>query len=121
MRIARRLLAVPAALLTVALLAVPAAGHDVEGAITHRDTRQELALADVAATAGAANAPAALPYIWCGDERTTDDALQANVALVQRFLASQSGGGKALRIDMGTRCGPQFVDLQVVHLSGPRS
>jgi len=48
-------------------------------------------------------------------------ALQANVALVQRFLASQSGGRKALRFDMGTRCGPQFVDLQVVHLGGPRS
>jgi hypothetical protein len=47
-------------------------------------------------------------------------ALQANVALVQRFLAAQSGGRKALRFDMGTRCGPQFVDIQVVHLSGPR-
>src|SRR5918996_3353023 len=49
------------------------------------------------------------------------DALQGNVALIQRFLASQSGGAKALRIDMGTSCGPQFVDVQVVHLSGPRS
>ena len=49
------------------------------------------------------------------------DALQANVALVQRFLASQSGGAKGLRIDMGTRCGPQYVDLQVVHLPGARS
>ena len=34
------------------------------------------------------------------------DALQADVALIQRFLASQSGGAKALRFDMGTRCGP---------------
>ena len=49
------------------------------------------------------------------------DALQANVALIQRFLASQSGGTKALRVDMGTSCGPQYVDLQVVQLSGPRS
>ena len=49
------------------------------------------------------------------------DALQADVALIQRFLASQSGGAKALRFDMGTRCGPEYVDLQVVHLSGPRS
>ena len=46
------------------------------------------------------------------------DALQANVSLVQRFLASQSGGAKGLRIDMGTRCGPQYADLQVVHLPG---
>ena len=49
------------------------------------------------------------------------DALQANVAVVQRFLASQSGGAKGVRIDMGTRCGPQYVDLQVVHLPGPRA
>jgi hypothetical protein len=43
------------------------------------------------------------------------------VALVQRFLASQTGGAKALKFDMGTRCGPQYADLQVVHLPGPRS
>src|SRR5215217_2928373 len=130
---------------------VSAAAHD--GALTHRDTRDELSLVDVAATAAAAAAPDALPYGWCGDERTSDDAahaalpadsprfkvvyahpadradrfagwrdaIQANVALVQRFLASQSGGKKALRFDMGTRCGRQYVDLQVVHLSGPRS
>jgi hypothetical protein len=49
------------------------------------------------------------------------DSLQADVALIQRFLASQSGGAKALRFDMGTRCGPQYVDLQTIHLSGPRS
>ena len=40
---------------------------------------------------------------------------------MQRFLAAQSGGAKALRFDMGTSCGPQYVDLQIVHLSGPRS
>jgi hypothetical protein len=145
------------ALLAFAILlvsAAPAAAHDgVEGALTHRDTRAELAEVDVKATAAAADTPAALPYAWCGDERTSDDtahaalpadsprfklvyahpadradrfaawrdALQANVALVQRFLAAQSGGGKALRFDMGTRCGPQYVDVQVVHLSGRRS
>jgi hypothetical protein len=49
------------------------------------------------------------------------DALQTNVALIQRFLASQTGGAKALRFDMGTRCGPQYVDVQVVHLQGARS
>ena len=43
------------------------------------------------------------------------DALQGNVALIQRFLASQSGGAKALLVDMGTSCGPQFADIQVVH------
>jgi hypothetical protein len=135
--------------------AAPAVAHDdaPEGVLTHMDTRAELADVNIAATAAAADAPDALPYAWCGDERTTDDtdnaaqspssprfkivyvhaadrpdrfaawrdALQANVALMQRFLASQSGGTKGLRIDMGTRCGPKYVDLQVVHLSGPRS
>jgi hypothetical protein len=153
MRSARRLLVLSATLFAVALPAAPAAAHGVEGAVTHRDTREELSLADVARTAAAAGAPQALPYGWCGDARVTDDtanaalpatsarfklvyahpadrpdrfaawrdALQADVALIQRFLASQSGGGKALRVDMGTRCGPQFADIQVVHLSGPRS
>ena len=147
----RRLLLVT--LLVTLLPATPAAAHGIEGAITHRDTRDELAFVDVAATAAAAAVPDALPYEWCGDARTTDDsahatlpassprfklvyahpadrpdrfdgwrdALQGNVALIQRFLASQSGGAKALRVDMGTSCGPQFVDIQVVHLSGPRS
>jgi hypothetical protein len=144
-------------LLLVTLLAMlptaPAAAHGVDGAITHRDTREELARVDVAATAAAAAAPDALPYQWCGEARTTDDtahdalpagsprfklvyaypadrpdrfdqwrdALQGNVALVQRFLAAQSGGAKALRVDMGTTCGPQYVDLQIVPLSGPRA
>lgn len=49
------------------------------------------------------------------------DALQANVAITERFLSAQSGGTKAIRFDMGTRCGPQFVDLQVVALPGPRA
>src|SRR3954451_25352483 len=49
------------------------------------------------------------------------DALQANVAVIDRFLSAQDGGTKALRFDMGTRCGPQYVDIQVVPLPGPRS
>ena len=48
-------------------------------------------------------------------------ALQADVAVAQRFLSAQDGGTKALRFDMGTRCGPQFVDVQTVQLPGPRS
>jgi hypothetical protein len=139
--------------LATALPAASAAAHGTEGVFTHQDTRDELALISVAATAAAADAPDALPYGWCGEARTTEgtandplpagsprfkfvyvhaadrpdrfaewaDALQANVALVQRFMASQSGGAKAIRIDMGTSCGAQFVDLQVVHLSGPRA
>jgi hypothetical protein len=141
------------AVFVLLVTAAPAAAHGVEGAITHRDTRDELAFVDVAATAAAADVPDALPYGWCGEARTTDDtanaalpassprfklvyahpadrpdrfegwrdALQSNIALIERFMASQSGGAKALRVDMGTSCGPQYVDIQVVHLAGPRS
>ena len=49
------------------------------------------------------------------------DALQTDVATVQRFLSAQSGGTKAIRFDMGTRCGPEFVDIQTVTLPGPHS
>ena len=49
------------------------------------------------------------------------DAIQANIAIVQRFLAAQDGGTKGLRLDMGTRCGPQYVDIQVVQLPGARA
>ena len=49
------------------------------------------------------------------------DALQADVAITERFLSAQSGGTKAIRFDMGTRCGQQYIDLQVVALPGPRS
>ena len=49
------------------------------------------------------------------------DAIQANVAIIQRFLSAQDGGTKGLRFDMGTNCGPQYVDIQVVPLPGARS
>src|SRR6476469_8963338 len=148
MRVALVLLVLAAALPTAS-----ASAHHGESAVTHADTRDELSEIHVAAAAAAAEIPNALPYGWCGDERTTDevmhsalpassprfkvvyahpadrpdrfaawsDALQANVALVPRFLAAQSGGGKALRFDMGTRCGKQYLDAQVVHLRGPRA
>ena len=44
------------------------------------------------------------------------DALQANVTNIEQYLASQTGGTRALRFDMGTECGPQYVDVQVVPL-----
>ena len=49
------------------------------------------------------------------------DALQANVAIVQRFLSAQDGGTKGVRFDMGTGCGPQYVDIQFVQLPGARA
>jgi hypothetical protein len=44
------------------------------------------------------------------------DALQASVSRIEQFLTLQTGGRRALRFDMGTQCGPQYVDLQVVEL-----
>jgi hypothetical protein len=44
------------------------------------------------------------------------DAIQANVSLIGRFMGAQSGGRRAPRIDMGTSCGLDYVDIQVVPL-----
>src|SRR3954470_8823202 len=49
------------------------------------------------------------------------DAIQADVAIVQRFLSAQDGGTKGLRFDMGTSCGAQYVDIQTVQLPGARA
>ncbi|HET6550372.1 MAG TPA: hypothetical protein VFG79_18050, partial [Solirubrobacter sp.] len=115
-----------------------------------RGQLQDVNLAEVVTTAQAQGDGAdGLPMAWCGDETGSDnggnpsrayfkvvyayaadrpdrfagwkDALQANVAIVQRFLSAQDGGSKGLRIDMGTRCGAQYVDIQTVQLPGPRS
>jgi hypothetical protein len=49
------------------------------------------------------------------------DSLQADVSRIEQFLALQTGGRRALRFDMGTSCGPQYVDIQDVALSNIRS
>jgi hypothetical protein len=49
------------------------------------------------------------------------DSLQADVSRIEQYLVLQSGGGRALRFDMGTNCGPQYVDVQVVQLPHARS
>ncbi len=86
----------------------------------------ELTGNDTAHAATPANAPQfKLVYAYAADrpDRFTGwaSALQANVAIVERFLSAEDGGKKALRFDMGTRCGPQYVDIQSVRLPGPRS
>jgi hypothetical protein len=83
------------------------------------------------ATDDTANAafPASLPQFKVVYARPSDqpnrfddfkDALQANVALIGRFLSAQSGGLKAPRFDMGTSCGPQYVDVQSIVLPQSR-
>jgi hypothetical protein len=42
--------------------------------------------------------------------------LQANITTIQRFVATQSGDRKTVRFDMGTRCGPQYVDISLLRL-----
>jgi len=49
------------------------------------------------------------------------DALQTDVSRVEQYLALQTGGRRALRFDMGTECGPQYVDIQSVALPHPRN
>jgi hypothetical protein len=103
------------------------------------------------AQAAAGDGADGLPTTWCGNETAGDngavtpaakaqfkvvyayaadrpdrfagwkDALQANVAIVQRFLSAQDGGTKSIRFDMGTACGAQYVDIQTVQLPGARS
>jgi hypothetical protein len=49
------------------------------------------------------------------------DSLQTDVSRIEQFLALQTGGRRALRFDMGTECGPQYVDIQSVRLPANRS
>jgi hypothetical protein len=49
------------------------------------------------------------------------DALQADVSLIGRFMGAQSGGRRTPRFDMGTDCGPGYLDIQVVALPGTRA
>jgi len=88
---------------------------------------------------------ASLPDRWCGSERTTDDTAHARDNGPWRFhavyalaadapdrLAALATGiqtdafqasallerlyGRAIRYDMGTDCGPQFLDITVLRL-----
>jgi hypothetical protein len=42
--------------------------------------------------------------------------LQANAAVLMRYVAEQSGFRKTVRFDLGTACGEGFADIQVVAL-----
>lgn len=86
---------------------------------------------------------------WCGDELTQDDVanqatteprikiiyayasdqasrfgqysgvIQSHVKTVSRTVAAASGEQKSLRFDMGTRCGPNHVDILSLRLPRP--
>jgi hypothetical protein len=42
--------------------------------------------------------------------------LQANASLIGQFMSQQDGATKAPRFDMGTSCGPQYLDVQTIAL-----
>ena len=52
---------------------------------------------------------------------TWTPALQGNASTIDRFLAEQSAGGRAVGFDMGTACGPQYLDVTVVALPKART
>jgi hypothetical protein len=49
------------------------------------------------------------------------DALQADLSLIDQFVSSQVGSTRAPRFDMGTACGPYYLDIQTVALPGSRA
>jgi hypothetical protein len=87
------------------------------------DERGDDDAGDAAWPAGSAQIKVVYAYPADAQDRFSGwrDALQADVAITQRFLSAQSGGRKGLRFDMGTRCGPGYADIQTVQLPGPRS
>lgn len=42
--------------------------------------------------------------------------LQANAVALSRYMAEQSALRKTIRFDLGTSCGPQYADIQVIRL-----
>ncbi|MEP6952905.1 MAG: hypothetical protein ABI950_02440 [Solirubrobacteraceae bacterium] len=73
----------------------------------------------------AAAAVVKVVYAYAADRTdrsaTWTPALQGNASTIDRFLAEQSGGGRAVGFDMGTSCGPQYLDVTVVPLPRARS
>lgn len=47
--------------------------------------------------------------------------LQATAREVGLFIASEAGGRKTIRFDLGTRCGPRYLDIATVRLAKPRA
>lgn len=49
------------------------------------------------------------------------DLLQSNASQIARFAAAQSDQRKTVRFDMGSTCGPRYLDIQVVALRRSRA
>jgi hypothetical protein len=86
-----------------------------------RRTTEDTADAAFPSTAAQIKVVYAYPSDLPDRSATWSDSLQADVSRIEQYLALQSGGRRALRFDMGTNCGAQYVDVQVVPLPQPRS
>jgi len=66
-----------------------------------------------------------LVYAYAADQPDRfaqwQDVLQADVSLIGQYMALQDSSTKSPRFDMGTTCGPQYVDVQAVRLPGSRA
>lgn len=49
------------------------------------------------------------------------DAMQGSASMLSRYLAAATDSKKTLRFDMGTKCGPEYVDIEVFQLPYPQS
>jgi hypothetical protein len=59
-------------------------------------------------------------YAYASDQPdrfdTWKNQLQANVSIIGQFMSQQAGATKSVRFDMGTSCGPRYLDIQTVAL-----
>lgn len=64
-------------------------------------------------------------YAYASDQSdrfdTWKNQLQANVSLIGQFMSLQDGATKSPRFDMGTSCGPRYLDIQTVALPGTKA
>jgi len=85
--------------------------------------REDNDVANAAFPATAAQIKVVYAYALGETDRSAawSDSLQADVSRIEQYLALQSGGRRGLRFDMGTNCGTQYVDVEVVALPQPSS
>lgn len=64
-------------------------------------------------------------YAYANDQpdhfSTWSSRLQANASLIGQFMSQQDGATKAPRFDMGTSCGPRYLDIETVALPNTRT
>jgi hypothetical protein len=52
---------------------------------------------------------------------TWKNQLQGDASLIGQFMAQQDGATRSPRFDMGTPCGPRYLDIQTIHLPGTKA